>query len=107
MLEIPSPNISQAIVDRIETGVFAVDLNRKISYWNYGAETITGFLGQDVLGRPCSDSILVEYDDHNPLPCMHQCPLENTRGDGARRGRLPTSATGRATSSRYDCGRWR
>jgi PAS domain S-box-containing protein/diguanylate cyclase (GGDEF)-like protein len=85
MLEIPSPNIFQAIVDRIETGVFALDLDRKISYWNYGAEKITGFLSHDVLGRPCSDSILVEYDDHNPLLCMHQCPLENTRGDGARR----------------------
>lgn len=72
-------------MDRIETGVFAVDLDRKISYWNYGAEEITGFLSQDVLGRPCSDSILLEYDDHNPLLCMHQCPLENTRGDGARR----------------------
>jgi PAS domain S-box-containing protein len=52
MLEIPSPNIFQAIVDRIETGVFALDLDRKISYWNHGAEKITGFLSQDVLGRP-------------------------------------------------------
>jgi PAS domain-containing protein len=44
MLEIPSPDVLQAIVDRLETGVFAVDLDRKISYWNFGAEKITGFL---------------------------------------------------------------
>ena len=50
MLEFLSPEVFQAIVDRLETGVYAVDLEQKISYWNYGAERITGFLSQNVLG---------------------------------------------------------
>ncbi|MGC2196202.1 MAG: diguanylate cyclase [Terriglobales bacterium] len=83
MLEIPSPEVFQTIVDRVETGVYAIDLEQKIFYWNYGAGKITGFLSQEVLGRPCRDSILVEYDDHNPLVCAHHCPLEGTR-DGTR-----------------------
>jgi PAS domain S-box-containing protein len=50
---------------------------------NYGAEKISGFLSQEVLGRACRDSILVEYDDHNPAMCVHHCPLEGVR-HGAR-----------------------
>ena len=82
MLEFLSPEVFQAIVDRLETGVYAVDLEQKISYWNYGAGKITGFLSQNVLGRPCSDNIVVQHDEHNPLVCAHHCPLEGTR-DGA------------------------
>lgn len=83
MSGIPSAEVFQAIVDRIDSGVYAVDLDGKISYWNYGAEKISGFLSQEVLGRACRDSILVEYDDHNPVMCVHHCPLEGVR-NGSR-----------------------
>lgn len=83
MSGIPDAQVFQAIVDRIDSGVYAVDLQGKISYWNYGAEKISGFLSQEVLGRACRDSILLEYDDHNPAMCVHQCPLEGVR-HGAR-----------------------
>jgi PAS domain S-box-containing protein len=83
MSGIPSAEVFQAIVDRIDSGVYAVDLEGKISYWNYGAEKISGFLSQEVLGRACRDSILVEYDDHNPVMCVHHCPLEGVR-NGSR-----------------------
>lgn len=58
MLEIPTPEIFQAIVDRIETGVYVLDLNQKVMYWNYGAQKITGFLSQEMLGRACGEHIL-------------------------------------------------
>ena len=57
MLELPSPQVFQAIVDRLETGVYVVDLEQKISYWNYGAGKITGFLSQNMLGRPCAGEL--------------------------------------------------
>lgn len=79
MSGIPNVEVFQAIVDRIDSGVYAVDLEGKISYWNYGAEKISGFLSQEVLGRACRDSILVEYDDHNPVMRVHHCPLEGVR----------------------------
>ena len=83
MSGMPSAEVFQVIVDRIDSGVYALDLEGKISYWNYGAEKISGFLSQEVLGRACRDSILVEYDDHNPVICVHHCPLEGVR-HGAR-----------------------
>ncbi len=83
MSGIPSAEVFRAIVDRIDSGVYALDLEGKISYWNYGAEKISGFLSQEILGRACRDSILVEYDDHNPAMCVHHCPLEGVR-NGSR-----------------------
>jgi len=38
MLEVFRPDVFQSLVDRIETGVYAVDVNQRIVYWNYGAE---------------------------------------------------------------------
>jgi len=52
--------ISRAVVDRIETGVYAVDVHQRIVYWNYGAEKVTGFLSQGMLGRLCSSNLVVE-----------------------------------------------
>ena len=86
MLEIPRPEIFQAIVDRIETGVYVLDLNQKVMYWNYGAQKITGFLSQEMLGRACGEHILVEHDEHNPVVCAHHCSLESGARGHARRG---------------------
>jgi diguanylate cyclase (GGDEF)-like protein/PAS domain S-box-containing protein len=63
-----SLEIFREVVDRLETGVYAVDLSGKILYWNHGAERITGFLGPQVLGRGCSESILAENDEQHPQP---------------------------------------
>ncbi len=79
MLEIPSPEMFQTIVDCVEVGVYAIDFEQKISYWNYGAGKITGFKSQEVLGRTCGDSILVEYENDNPVLCTHANVLEGTR----------------------------
>jgi PAS domain S-box-containing protein len=42
----------------LPTGVFAVDREGKINFWNAGAERITGYLKQEVLGRVYSDGFL-------------------------------------------------
>jgi PAS domain S-box-containing protein len=52
--------IFRRIVDQLDVGVYIVDRARKIQYWNRGAEGLTGFLAQDVVGRFCRDNILVQ-----------------------------------------------
>ncbi|HMK22574.1 MAG TPA: PAS domain-containing protein [Terriglobales bacterium] len=68
-MEVPSV-IFGTIVDRIETGVYALNLEGKVFYWNHGAEQITGYLGQEVLGREYRGdssnrriSLIVQYID--------------------------------------------
>lgn len=85
MLQALGPDVFRAVVDRIETGVYAIDVAQKIVYWNYGAEKITGFLSQDMLGRTCGNSVVVEELEHNTALCAHHCPLESGVGEHSRR----------------------
>jgi PAS domain S-box-containing protein len=51
MSEFDSPEIFRSVLETLLTGVYLVDRNRKILFWNDGAEEITGYLRQDVVGR--------------------------------------------------------
>jgi PAS domain S-box-containing protein/diguanylate cyclase (GGDEF)-like protein len=87
MLEFPSPEVFRRIVDQLDIGVYIVDRARKIQYWNRGAERITGFLAQDVVGRFCRDNILVHCDDHHPNLCGEDCPLTEAMHSGTAHSR--------------------
>jgi PAS domain S-box-containing protein len=78
------PHVFQTLVDRMETGVYAVDVQQRIVYWNQGAEKVTGFLSQEMLGRVCGSNLVVEQKEHNPALCVHSCPLESGLGDHVR-----------------------
>jgi PAS domain S-box-containing protein len=56
--------------------VYALDRDKRVVYWNHGAEQITGYLRQEVLGREYRGDLVVESDEHSPLVCVHGCPLE-------------------------------
>jgi len=75
MLEFPGPDVFQAVVDRIETGVYLIDAHQRVVYWNHGAERITGLRTQEMLGRACDSHLGLEILEHNPAACVHQCPL--------------------------------
>jgi PAS domain S-box-containing protein len=46
MLDLGNPRGFEAVVDSLEAGVYVVDRDRKIVYWNHGAERISGYLRQ-------------------------------------------------------------
>ena len=58
MPELNDPEIYQTVLDKLQTGVYIVDRNRRIRFWNEGAEQITGYLRQDVVGRFLRDHLL-------------------------------------------------
>ncbi len=41
------------LVDHLYDGVYFVDRERLITYWNDGAERITGYKGSQVIGHSC------------------------------------------------------
>lgn len=85
MADLSSGEVFRAIVDNLEEGVYITDRFRKITYWNRGAERITGFLGQDVVGRFCRDNILVHCDEESRPLCGKGCPLHEVMHDGIPR----------------------
>lgn len=73
------------IVDSLAEGVYFVDPQRKITYWNRGAEAITGYSAAEVLGRSCRDNILVHTSDSGHCLCTGKCPLQATLDDATTR----------------------
>lgn len=73
------------ILDNLHDGLYFVDSQRRITYWNKGAERITGFLAEEVVGKCCRDNILTHVDGEGRPLCFDGCPLAGTLGDGADR----------------------
>ncbi len=70
------------ILDSLYEGVYIIDLNKNISYWNKGAEQITGFTSSEVLGVHCREDILIYTKDGVMNLCKGQCPLSQSIDDG-------------------------
>ena len=75
----------KALIENIFDGLYLVDKDRSIIYWNRVAETITGYRSEEVVGRRCRDNILVHVDHHGKSLCRGRCPLQATIQDGAFR----------------------
>jgi diguanylate cyclase (GGDEF)-like protein/PAS domain S-box-containing protein len=73
------------ILDSLYDGVYFVDRDRRITYWNGGAERISGYSAGQVLGRSCFDNLLSHVDDHGRPLCTTGCPLAATIEDGRSR----------------------
>src|SRR5689334_1409232 len=71
------------LLDSVVDGVYFVDSERRICYWNLAAEKITGFRSFEVTGRPCSDNLLTHVDENGTQLCEGLCPLAECMRDGS------------------------
>lgn len=72
----------RTLLDNMFDGVYFVDPTRRITYWNAGAERISGFSAEEVVGHRCSENILRHVDDQGTELCIVGCPLKATMNDG-------------------------
>jgi len=80
------PNqIYKYVLNSIKDGVYFVDRDRKITFWNKSAEGITGFQAREVVNHACYDNILNHVDDQGKRLCLDGCPLQATLEDGKER----------------------
>jgi len=83
---VPSdPNFYKDLLDHMSDGVYFVDCNRRILYWNEQAFRLTGYKPEEVMGRSCQDEILCHVDGTGKQLCREGCPLTATIKDGASR----------------------
>lgn len=68
-------NLYKSILDHLYDGVYFVDTQRRITYWNLGAERITGYSAGEVINHFCSDNLLMHVDYSGCLLCTSDCPL--------------------------------
>jgi len=79
------PHDFASVVDNLHDGLYLVDRERRITFWNKAAERLTGYAAAEVLGLRCADNILMHVDAEGRPLCHGRCPLAETMRDGAAR----------------------
>jgi diguanylate cyclase (GGDEF)-like protein/PAS domain S-box-containing protein len=75
-------DLFKRVVENLHDGLYIVDREKKIRYWNSAAERISGFKAGEVIGSLCSDNILTHVDSAGKQLCFGGCPLEKSINDG-------------------------
>lgn len=75
----------RTVLENLPTGVYVVDCDRRILFWNREAEELTGYLQQEVIGRCCRDDLLVHCDENEVCLCATACPLQQSVRNGSCR----------------------
>jgi diguanylate cyclase (GGDEF)-like protein/PAS domain S-box-containing protein len=70
------------LLDCLADGVYFVDTQRRITYWNRGAEQISGYSAAEVVGQFCRDNLLEHTDIQGRPICQKGCPFHATLRDG-------------------------
>ncbi len=74
--------ISAEILDQMFEGVYVVDKDKTVLYWNAAAEALTGYPSARLVGRRCDDNLLMRINVSGESLCEDGCPLKNTLLDG-------------------------
>ncbi len=73
----------KSVLDNIFDGLYLVDSDARITYWNRGAERISGFRSSDAVGRKCSE--VLKHIENRGGTLYSGCPVEDAVGDGRLR----------------------
>ncbi len=77
--------IDTGILNELFDAVYVVDKARTITHWNRAAEELTGYTREEVVGKRCSDNLLVHVGPNNQTMCDVCCPLADSMTDGESR----------------------
>jgi diguanylate cyclase (GGDEF)-like protein/PAS domain S-box-containing protein len=80
------PQFFEVLLEGLYDGAYFMDKDNRILYWSNGAERITGFAADEVVGSHCSDNVLIHVDDKGMRLCESDlCPASKTIQDGKKR----------------------
>ncbi len=85
MSDLLDPEVFRTVMEDLQVGIYFTDRARRIVFWNKGAERITGYLGQEVVGRCCRENLLMHCDHKQVVVCASCCPLAEAIADGKPR----------------------
>lgn len=73
------------ILDSLHDGVYFVNRDRQITYWNEGAEKLAGYSPTEAVGKTCFSDFLGHVDETGKSLCTSGCPLSSVMADGQPR----------------------
>lgn len=77
-----SSSFYEKLLDTMYDGVYFVNRDRKMTYWNAGAERLSGYSSADAIGKHCFDNFLAHVDETGKPLCTSACPLSAAMADG-------------------------
>ena len=77
--------IYKELLDHLNEGIYLLDNNRKITFWNRGAEKLTGYTPAEVLGKRCSETVILHINEEGKNICDTDCPVVKAMNDGQSR----------------------
>ncbi len=81
-----SADFYRDLLDSISDGVYFLDGDRRITFWNKGAEALTGYRSDEVIGCFCREDVLEHTDEKGNRLCdVDLCPSVKALTDGEAR----------------------
>ena len=78
--------LAKTVMEGVHDGVYIMDRDRKILFWNSAAERITGFAANEALGIRCRDNLLIHVDASGTSLCARElCPAHQSMEDGSEK----------------------
>jgi diguanylate cyclase (GGDEF)-like protein/PAS domain S-box-containing protein len=67
----------KTLTENLNQGVYFLDKDKKIIYWNQTAERITGYKAEEITGKSCSDGFLMHINEEGKNLCndCNLCPV--------------------------------
>lgn len=78
-------NFYKEILNSLQDGIYYLDRDRIITFWNRGAERLTGYKADHVIGKSCRDNLLNHINERGLELCNNHCPMAATMLDGEPR----------------------
>ncbi|UCE40044.1 MAG: sensor domain-containing diguanylate cyclase [Candidatus Aminicenantes bacterium] len=75
-------NFTGILLNNVHDGIYFVDHDCSIFFWNKGAEQITGFDLSTVHGKKCTDNLINPVDESGKNLCEDDCPVKQALSDG-------------------------
>ena len=81
---LPLPVYYQEIVENLHEGVYILDKELRVVFWNKACERISGYTEAETVGRCCGDDIMVHVDERGERCCRtSSCCAECALREGA------------------------
>src|SRR3712207_5249382 len=92
--------VESLIGARTGDAVFVVDPDYRIAYWDAQAESLTGLMAEEMIGKPCYEALRGECEGGSSF-CASECPVMRM----ARAGQ-PVSSYDMRISTRWGQKKW-